>query len=164
MATHLVLLHHGWQGHPRGDFTDDFVNALTKSSPASTLIHNVSANHGLDSEGVHACAERLCDVIELLKHDNPALQSITMIGVSFGGIVLRYTAAQLFDGLTSLMCGRLSTVTATATATAVPVPVPVPVPVLVTVTVTVRLAPLPLRRALPLVHTDGEDRSDRTIQ
>jgi len=105
MATHLVLLHHGWQGHPRGDFTDDFVHALTNSSPASTLIHNVSVNYGLDSEGVHACAERLCNVIELLKHDNPALQSITMIGVSFGGIVLRYTAAQLFDGQTSLMCG-----------------------------------------------------------
>jgi len=94
--THLVVVHHGYGAGPHSHA--EFCAELQAKHP-ETLVLNSAANctEGQMKEGVMACGARLAQEIRGLVQDTPSLQSISMVGVSMGGLVSRAAAGMLWS-------------------------------------------------------------------
>jgi len=100
METHLVVIVHGMHGTPSS--CDNMKNALQSAYPniivyiskcnATTLFSPLTTHDGIDAGG-----ERLAkEVREVIQH-NLSIDKISFIGISLGGLYVRYAIGLLLD-------------------------------------------------------------------
>jgi hypothetical protein len=92
---HLVVVHHGYGGTHHGHAA--FCDQIREQHP-STFVLNCTTNSadGAMKEGVTACAERLVSEVEQQVDALPSLRSISLVGVSMGGLVCRSAAGMMY--------------------------------------------------------------------
>lgn len=90
---HLVVLQHGIDGH-QSDF--DALRNEIDIDPIRVLVWDSKCNHGLTHEGIEACTERLWqDLLPRLSSLEARQLHISLVGHSFGGLLLRHLAVRL---------------------------------------------------------------------
>jgi len=95
LPLHLVVVHHGYGAgpHTHAEFCDQIM-----ARHPTTLVLNSAVNSadGKIQDGVMACGERLAGEIKQMVAENPSLHSISMVGVSMGGLISRAAAGILW--------------------------------------------------------------------
>merc|ERR1711998_195323 len=87
---HLVVVHHGYGASAKAHAS--FCEQLQQNHPSALVINSdVNSAKGLMDEGIERCAERLAAQIRLQTRSTPTLESISMVGVSMGGLISRAT-------------------------------------------------------------------------
>ncbi|KAI8894006.1 putative serine esterase-domain-containing protein [Globomyces pollinis-pini] len=94
---HLVVLHHGLWGNP--DHLQSVINHLKDChSDAQLLFLNIQSSSGsLTYDGIDVCGQRVVSDIHQFLVDIPAVDRISFIGYSLGGLILRYAIGKLYS-------------------------------------------------------------------
>uniref|UniRef100_A0A061S8T0 DUF676 domain-containing protein n=1 Tax=Tetraselmis sp. GSL018 TaxID=582737 RepID=A0A061S8T0_9CHLO len=104
--THLLVLQHGLWGTNQD--WDRVISALNKKLDATVLVHATAINKRVRSkDGVDLCGKRLAQEIRMIASTREDLRELSLVGLSLGGLICRYTAAELLDADTGLMAGSL---------------------------------------------------------
>ena len=93
MSHHLVVLCHGMLG-----YSTDLTYLGKQLEDLQFIVLYSTVNEGsLSLDGVVECAERLVQEIRGVIAQNTQLKEISLIGNSFGGLLVRYAAKILLD-------------------------------------------------------------------
>merc|ERR1711988_427480 len=96
-ARHLVVCHHGWRSCGNWDFVSTGVERGLQQQGYRVLV--VHCNDGnLSDDGVEICAQRAVEEVRSVVTQE-RLESISLVGFSFGGLVVRYMAALMYTEL-----------------------------------------------------------------
>ncbi|CAL5220186.1 g2158 [Coccomyxa viridis] len=103
--THLMLFINGLNGNA-GNW-DVLIDQLGQYASANEVAILVStANMSMKTyQGVDKCGERLAKEVSAYVEQHPALQRISVLGHSMGGLIARYALGKMYDPKTGLICG-----------------------------------------------------------
>jgi hypothetical protein len=96
-ASHLIILQNGLSGHHwRMNSVASFLREEFAASDCSVVISDVN-NMALTYFGIESCGSRLRDYVKEQRAAHPRATSISFIGHSLGGLMIRHCIGLLHD-------------------------------------------------------------------